>query len=540
MVTVEVEGIFVLDDWEKASWTLPDTVAARRRWADGRHVYEVSTMAPVDERFRRLDAMSAQDLKAMVDEFELKPERRQKAACIAVLKEHIATLAMEQAWVAPPAGFEQRLPVPLVFDDGPQAPSNAVRTALMSRFNEYMKEPEFVSRVEQLESEFADRIRRDAKGLCDHIQAQCDDLGAIRIEPKVSIKQAFTEATLSVTRPSGAVGIERLGRGSSRRVLLAVWQWTSNLLREDENTSSDLTAPSVAGELPPRQTIVVYDEPDTHLDYAHQRRVMRLVHEQCALEHVNVVVATHSMNLIDGVDISDIVHLKLDRGRTVVERLLEDTHASVDEHLGAIATSVGLRNSVLLHERCFLVVEGESEYRAFPVLFRLSQGIPLQSAGIALWACGGNIGALELAKYLHERDRTIMLAIDHDSLTQKPFKDKQLTKAFGATWRERVEFIGDDTTPELEAVFPDETWALAANRAWPRRDDDWTEEHFAALRGTGKFSEKVFSLLVQASDSPPSGKPAVMFDLANALTHRGQIPEEVTSVFDRARDLAEP
>ncbi len=92
------------------------------------------------------------------------------------------------------------------------------------------------------------------------------------------------------------------------------------------------------------------------------------------------------MNLIDGVDIADVVHLKLsDSGRTLVERLDGDTHDGIDFHLGQIAAAVGLRNSVLLHERCFLAVEGPTEQQCVPLLFRLSQGLPLQAAGIA---CG--------------------------------------------------------------------------------------------------------------------------------------------------------
>ncbi|WP_030855160.1 hypothetical protein [Streptomyces sp. NRRL S-475] len=61
---------------------------------------------------------------------------------------------------------------------------------------------------------------------------------------------------------------------------------------------------------------------------------------------------------------------------------------------------MGLRNSVLLHERCFLAVEGPTEQQCVPLLFRLSQGLPLQAAGIALWACDNNEGALHLAGYL--------------------------------------------------------------------------------------------------------------------------------------------
>ena len=71
---------------------------------------------------------------------------------------------------------------------------------------------------------------------------------------------------------------------------------------------------------------------------------------------------------VDGVDISDVVHLKLVEERTVLERLQDNEHNIIDGYLGTLSASLGLRNSVLLHERCFLAVEGETEQQAFPVL----------------------------------------------------------------------------------------------------------------------------------------------------------------------------
>ncbi|MFJ6123371.1 TOPRIM nucleotidyl transferase/hydrolase domain-containing protein [Streptomyces sp. NPDC092129] len=42
--------------------------------------------------------------------------------------------------------------------------------------------------------------------------------------------------------------------------------------------------------------------------------------------------------------------------------------------------------------------EGPTEFAALPVLFKLAFGYPIQSAGIALWNCKGNDGALSCAK----------------------------------------------------------------------------------------------------------------------------------------------
>ncbi|MFK4599682.1 ATP-dependent nuclease [Streptomyces pristinaespiralis] len=267
---------------------------------------------------------------------------------------------------------------------------------------------------------------KEADSLCQHIRIHCSEFVGVQVRPEVSFKGGFKRAPLEASRADGEpVDLSRSGQGSTRRIALAVWEWTSNLLENAEMAA----AGEHEGE-EPTQTIVVYDEPETHLDYRHQRTVMDIIRKRCALPHVSVMVATHSMNLIDGVDIADVVHLKLNgNGRTIVERLIDDSHDGIDFHLGQIAAALGLRNSVLLHERCFLAVEGETEQQSIPLLFRLSQGLSLQAAGIALWACDNNEGALHLASYLVKHERTVMLMIDADSRDNKLLKDARLRRA---------------------------------------------------------------------------------------------------------------
>jgi energy-coupling factor transporter ATP-binding protein EcfA2 len=443
-----------------------------------------------------------------------------------------------------------RLPQVLVFGGTEEKPDAAVRTALMGRFNEYINDPTLRGRLAEIEAEIEGRLRIDAKELCEHIQSRCADLGEVTVAPQVSFRHGFVAAPLGIARTSGQpVSLDRSVQGSNRRISLAVWEWTSRLLQQDEavaapdaltETGADIPEDAVSLLSPLTQTIVIYDEPDTHLDYGHQRRIMRLIRDQCELTHVNVMVATHSMNLIDGVDIADVVHLRLADGRTVVERLADDAHDAIDGHLGTIAVSVGLRNSVLLHERCFLAVEGASEQQSFPLLFRLAEGIPLQSAGIALWACGGNDGALNLAKYLVEHHRTVVLAIDADSATKKLFKEAHLKDVFGARMNELVEFIGRQTGEnELEATFSDRVWARVANKIWPKREEEWSESEFRELRTSGKFSDKVHCLVKENSDSGPGGKASMMAELAAQLTDRADIPDTLLALFSRLRALAD-
>jgi putative ATP-dependent endonuclease of the OLD family len=546
----EVRGFFELDSWEQRQFNRSSRVEIRRRSStDGVTSLEILTDVHEDEALRDLSSAKVNDLRALVKKYGLQPAGNLKADLRSALETFASEHATLSEWLPISRELDGRLPHVLKFGGAAEAPDDAVRTALMIRFTEYTSDPEMRGRIMDLEHEIQDRLRDDAKDLCRHIEERCSDLGEINVDPKVSLREGFAEAPLRIERSSGQpVKLDRSGLGSRKRISLAVWEWTSRLLREDEDdgrlsgaiNSVSQDGGDTAGEPPLRQTIVVYDEPDTHLDYRHQRKVMQLVREQSQLEHVNVVVATHSMNIIDGVDIADVVNLKLQADQTVVERLEQDLHDYINGHLGSIAASLGLTNSVLLHERVFLAVEGASEYKAFPLLFRLSEGMSLQSAGIALWDCGGNDGALNLAKYLVHHGRDVVLAVDDDSTTKKMFKNIRLREVFGAAWQQRVEFIGRvEGSREFEAAFTDEVWTRVANSLWPRRDGQmWKESDFEELRQGPKFSTSADKLLSDHGENFQSGKPSMMADLAASLTDPADVPQSLQTLFSRLRTIA--
>ncbi|MFE0631574.1 ATP-dependent endonuclease [Streptomyces sp. NPDC058864] len=550
--STSVSGTFTLDAVEQEQFELPQQVQLRRRAGEDLvSRLEIWGALPDDERLRDLSQYQVPALRGMVAEFGLSPASTLKADLVQALKVYGREHASSEDWMPAPAGLDKRMPRFLSFDGKSARPDDAVKTALVGRFQSHMADPELKGKLSAIEDEVKDRLRIDAKSLCDHIQSRCPDLAEVFVEPDVSFQQGFRGAPLRIARIAGeAVGLDRSGLGSNRRVSLAIWEWTSELLAEEESTAPTAEpADGEAPEPPPVQTIVVYDEPDTHLDYTHQRKIMQLIREQSAIPNVSVLVATHSMNLIDGVDISDVVHLKLDNHRTVVERLgaglLGD---DIDAHLGKIAAAVGLRNSVLLHERCFLAVEGDTEQRAFPLLFRLCEGMSLQAAGIALWACFNNEGALHLARYLVQHGRTIMLVVDADSrnVSKGIFKTPKLTQFFGPDAARYVKFLGEpdqDTSEqekfnELEEIFDDDVWARVANKIWAKAEGTWAASDFADLRGQGKFSGSVQEMLQAHSPDGPGGKPEMMYELAMALDDPADVPEQLRTVFAQLRKLA--
>ncbi|MBT2230051.1 ATP-dependent endonuclease [Nonomuraea sp. NEAU-A123] len=539
-----VEGVFTLDEWEQDTFRLPPQLRIRRcAGEDLVDSLECWLPIPDDDRLRDLSMYRVPELKELAKELGISPVPQRRAEIEDLLRAYASERSGPPGWVAAPASLAGRLPQVLAFGGRASAIEDSMRSVLHGRFQAHMADEVLQERLQTIEADVKERLRADAKSLCDHIRSRCPDFADVFVEPEISFTQAFRGARLRLARTSGEhVGLDQSGQGSTRRIGLAIWEWTSRLLSSEEDVEPE--APLEEGDAlqPTRcQTIIVYDEPDTHLDYSHQRKIMQLIREQSAISHVSVIVATHSMNLIDGVDISDVVNLKLYEGRTVMERLGAEDHDSIDLHLQQLAAALGLRNSVLLHERCFLAVEGPSEQRAFPLLFRLSEGMSLQSAGIALWACCNNEGALHLARYLFEHGRTVVVAVDADSRNagKGMFKEERLRRTFGEKTREIVKMIGEpEGFNEFEELFGDDMWAVVANKVWPRNDSLWSAEDFKALRGGGKFSSRVQSMLHEQSEQGPGGKPEMMFQLALALTQPSEVPTQLREMFAELRQRA--
>ncbi|MFD9721168.1 ATP-dependent endonuclease [Streptomyces sp. NPDC059076] len=534
-----VEGEFRLDMQEQDRSSLPAKVRIRRRSLLGEAPsLEYFGSQPADSRLRDVDRLLKPALAELVSEYGLSPTGSLRDDLRAALATHAKIVPQIEEWQPLPKSLEERLPRLLSFGGKDQSPDDAVRTALNSSYKTHLEDETLQGRVREIEGEITQRLEKEADSLCRHIQQHCDEYVSVNVKPVVSFKGGFQGAPLHVSRADGElVDLTRAGQGSTRRIALAVWEWTSNLLENAELAASG----EPEGSEEPTQTIVVYDEPDTHLDYRHQRTVMDIIRKQCTLPHVSVMVATHSMNLIDGVDIADVVHLSLSpSGRTVIERLADDQHEGIDFHLGQIAASLGLRNSVLLHERCFLAVEGDTEQQNLPLLFRLSQSMSLQAAGIALWGCENNEGALHLARYLVKHQRTVMLMVDADSRTNKLFKDERLRR-FGLNPATHVSYVGEaEGYNELEELFSDKQWANAANTRWPRSAPlTWNTEDFAAHRDSKKFSARILDMIQnQADEYSPKGKPAMVYGLVTTLSTPEDVPQQLRDIFAQLQDLA--
>ena len=196
-----------------------------------------------------------------------------------------------------------------------------------------------------------------------------------------------------------SIDLKEAGSGLLQRVGLAIYAANLEALRK---ASTDSVG-----------TILAYDEPDTHLDYQAQRGLFEIIREQARLPHVQVLVATHSVNLIDKVRLHALRHFRLEAQRTVVELPSRYGEDKESEFVSDLSLGLGLRNSVLLSEKCFVVVEGETETRALPLIFGTIARESLPGAGITLINTGGSGGVRRLVEVLIQQlGRTVVVLVE--------------------------------------------------------------------------------------------------------------------------------
>jgi putative ATP-dependent endonuclease of OLD family len=516
---IVVEGGFTLSGEDLQQFGPGDRMRLRRRASESEAgTYEVYTSLPVDPRLRSLGDLKLPKLRALAQELGVEPigKKSARGSWLDPLQKLASEGDWDDSWAAAPRELVLRLPSFVIFSstDEPD-PEAQIRNALQTAYRELLEDDDLVGPVREVEAAAQGRLSDRADDLCSHVQDRCPELSRIEVKPEVTFSHGFRNVDVLASRPGGVgIPLNESGAGRKRRINLAIWEWTGELLLS--RTTDD------------RSVVIAYDEPDTHLDYGHQRELITLIRDQCSKTGVRMLVATHSLNLIDRVAIEDVVHLRLEDEVTVAERLMGSQHEDIQRYLVGVSEAMGLRNSVLLHERCFVGVEGPTEVQVLPVLFRLVTGMSLQSAGIAIISGNGNDGALKVIRFLKDNGRRLaFVLVDSDSTSTKLFQPERLASA--GIDADDVHYVG---AKELEDLFSDEQWAEVANRDWPREDGrSWISADFSALRIGSKFSQALENVVRPASLTAPKSKPGYLAALVQGLADESEVPVELAEIL---------
>jgi predicted ATP-dependent endonuclease of OLD family len=346
---------------------------------------------------------------------------------------------------------------------------------------------------------------------------------------------------LNVRQDGNDMPISQMGAARRRKLLLALQEWRLESLRSSEE---------------PASLVLLYDEPDTHFDYEAQRKLFDILHALSEEDgDVQVIVASHSLNLIDSVDIDGIVYLDRDTDdndviRTQIERLGEWSE------IHGIARKLGLRNHIVLNA-CILCAEGKTEERLIPELYQLDRGRSLPSIGVEMvqGAEGGADPAWHLCREVLRNNRDAFLILDSDTQESGTGNtiDADAISDFNDQFEENVITTDENLVylgeKEIEDVFEDRTLAEAFERylmddIGESIDDDEdvttiiTEARDHADGLCGGLRREVY----QRTDTGLSKVDFCehLIDVIQEDPDTHPIPDEITAAFDLLDEYVDP
>jgi hypothetical protein len=297
-----------------------------------------------------------------------------------------------------------------------------------------------------------------------------------------------------------------------------------------------------------------YDEPDDSLHIEAQRSLFKAI--KSIIESSNkknqVIICTHSLFMIDTSPASSINLIKReDKGNTSVEFLKSFGDSDIQKFIEVMCREMGLSNSHIFFEKCFVLFEGPTEMNFLPLAYRKNFNSSLAEDGITLINLEGNGSAINFLKLLmkNKKDLTILF-LDNDTIHLKKENMKRAYnrivdgmeqadyEAFIDTFfSERVLYIGDK---EFEDSFADAIIVQALNKNRKRNDGtEWLETEIKSLRQPGKkFSEQIIKSVSEHCAPHYLSKPELGLYLGEVITEI-TTPTKIIELFTKCRNIAE-
>lgn len=273
-----------------------------------------------------------------------------------------------------------------------------------------------------------------------------------------------------------------------------------------------------------KKFIWCFDEPETHLFPQAQRDLADSL-SLLAKTSFQVLVSTHSTLFVDRSSLSDISLLSLQDGYTVIQT----TGATED-----IYTSLGVRNSDFLFYDRFIAVEGPTEHGVFNHFYKLVYGKNLADDGIQLINLSGkgNISNQErlmgeIFNDFQKQEDITLYAIDKD------------------TGRQGTNVVLIGTTADFEDSISDEVWInILTDYCKVEITQDQMNDFRADISimdHNKKLHIMLASYVAEKKEQDenvqylPSKGDALADMLIERLTDAAQVPLDVKTVFERAR-----
>lgn len=359
------------------------------------------------------------------------------------------------------------------------------------------------------------------------------NLISVQVNSNIDFLKSFTTANLMLDFGDGPQFLNTFGEGTKKKVWMCFIDWEKQVHKEEN--------PSI---------FRVYDEPDINLDYSAERKLFGGILESTRIRNSKMqsIVSTHSVTLIDRAPIQSIRLIKLDEGNS---RNVEFFDGDIEDDdvipfMFNVGSSVGIANSLVLYEKAFLVVEGESEENAIPILYRNLYGRSILEDGIVLVNLFTYSSWKTTLKFLGSyRSNLTVVLLDADCKTTNP--GSRLTIEALSALRYPPDFINSNCffigTKEFEDAFHNDDLLTTLNRFYPKENSEtWECSDIEPFREGGRKFGKELVKHVRSNCQPlrrsSMSKPEFAAKLASQCCEPSQVPQAIHDVFELLRQKA--
>jgi len=486
---------------------------------------EIASRAPIESRLRiDPDALTLPQIRTLAEEFDIPlPGGTTKDPNVVAFKQWLREQPMEEAWSPAPQQVITMLPeYELV--SGSSEPESLIYRILLVTYRDELQKEENRQLLARLESSVSDKLQEKASTLKQTVQKYVSTIREVLVDPQFSFDGGFKSAPLQLIGQNGRpIYLSMRGAGLKQQITMATYEWSSDVLEARQQESA-------------RPLILGFDEPDIHLDYKAQRNLYSII-SGFVSSNIQVIIATHSINFINRVPIHQINHYSLsaDHSHSIVECL--QTSDDVEEReffLNELGRAMGLENTTMFYERCFLTFEGKTEEGALPRLFEICVTASTHARGVKLINGYDNYGAVVFAKFIHRNNRKVLFMVDEDTTLNKG-TSRHLTPQ--ALEREGfpIEQAHIIQPGCFEFAFSDEVWSRVLTRHQYQGEKDWTLEEISSMRKSPKEFIKAIENVLQEKS-----KPRIGVWLSEAIRDESEIPESIKECLLHADRLANP
>lgn len=347
------------------------------------------------------------------------------------------------------------------------------------------------------------------------------NIKSLDVSPEIDLANGLRKSPILVTEKNGvSKPLFDFGSGTKKRMSMSIMEWADKISKEEDNI------------------IRIYDEPDNNLHVDAQRKLFKVIMSACK-KNGQAIICTHSPFLIDLSPIKSINLIKRNNeGISSLEIIDDDNDIGIKQFINNMCREIGMQNSSMFFEKCFVLVEGESEQNFLPIAYKNIYKESMAENGITIINIKGNGSALDFLKLLiKNKENRLILVVDRDStnINSRSVINK-LKNSIGETeankfFKDRVIFIGEK---EFEDCFTNEYIKIVLENSKYKSAVENFDENITDLRN-GKFSDNLKNFININKDDNVEyiTKPILGTLLAENIFSTKDLPENLKQVLSK-------